>query len=251
MNRYLKNGIKILSIALFLICWQIVAKIIRNEYLFPDIFLIIKGGKEIVGSSFCFEAIFATLKKLCTTILFSTIFAILFSCIASKYRFFRVIILPYINFIKAVPTIALIIIILIWTRIEVVPVVVGIFIIFPILYDNILNSILNINRDYLRLSQVFEISKFKQIINIYIPSVYFNVEKTLPSLIGLAFKVIIAGEVIAQDDNSIGGAILLSKIYLESNKIFAWVIIVIFINYSIETLIKFGNYRVTKWKENL
>ena len=66
---------------------------------------------------------------------------------------------------------------------------------------------------------------------------------------GLTFKVIIAGEVLSQESLSIGGEIFINKIYLESSNIFAWIIVVIVLNYFLEKGLKTINNRVCRWEK--
>ena len=121
-------------------------------------------------------------------------------------------------------------------------------IIFPILYDNILNGIEGIDKSLIMMSTTFGISWERRIFELYIPSVYYYIAGGIHSLIGLAFKVIIAGEIISQESFSIGGEILLNKVYLETSNIFAWVIVVIGLNFFIEKTVILLNNRLMSWR---
>lgn len=126
---------------------------------------------------------------------------------------------------------------------------VGVLILFPILYGGILGGIRGVDNSLLKMSKVFKVPTSRVIRDIYIPSVYYSLSANIPSYMGLAFKVIIAGEVLSQESLSIGGEIFINKIYLESSNIFAWIIVVIVLNYLLEQSLKLLNSRVCRWEK--
>ena len=138
---------------------------------------------------------------------------------------------------------------LIWSSVEKVPIVVGILILFPILYESILGGIKNVDKNLLKMSKVFKVPTKRVVRDIYIPSIYYSISSNIPSYMGLTFKVIIAGEVLSQESLSIGGEIFINKIYLESSNIFAWIIVVIVLNYFLEKGLKTINNRVCRWEK--
>lgn len=248
MKRYSQYLTKVVSFLLFIAVWNIVAHLIGNRFLFPDIKEILKAlGLIVTGENFL-TIIGGTLRKLIMVILVSGILGTLFGVLSYRYRIIKILILPYVSFVKSVPTIAMIILVLIWSRAEIVPVIVGSLILFPILYDHIISGIESIDRNLVKMSKIFKVSRYRMLKDIYIPGVYFHISGGIHSLVGLTFKVIIAGEVLSQESMSIGGEILLNKIYLESSKIFAWVIIVILLNFVIEQSILFFNGKITSWR---
>ena len=248
MKRYLQTSIKIASFLLFLLVWNGAAAFIDNRFLFPGVWDVVTSLKDIVTDGGFFLIVLGTLKKLVMAIAVAGTLAIILGVISYRYRAVRIVLLPYVSFVKSVPTIAMIILVLIWIRAEVVPIVVGALILFPILYDNIISGIESVDRSIVKMSKVFKVSRMRMLGDVYIPGVYFHIAGGIHSLIGLGFKVIIAGEVLSQENQSIGGEILLNKVYLESSRIFAWVIVVIFINFLIEQGVLFFNRKIGSWR---
>lgn len=248
MKKSLSKRYKFISLIIFLITWEIIYKILENSLIFPSIFDIYKALVDIIFQPNFFIIIFRTLFRLFISLIFSTFFSLLLGTLSFKYKVIDILLFPIISFLKAVPTIAIIILVLIWSDIDKVPMIVGFLILFPILYEQIFSGIENTDKKLLKMSNIFKVKKIDIIKNIYIPSIYFSISSTLPSLIGLTFKVIIAGEVLSQESNSIGGEIFLSKVYLESSKIFAWIILIIFINFIIESFINILNRKITTWR---
>lgn len=249
MKRFMQNSPKFLSIFFFLIIWEGVALYIDNSLLFPRVSEIFLSLKNLVASRDFILILWNTLSRFFISIVFSLILAIIFSVASYRYEVISFLLFPFIIFLRAVPTIAIIIVVLIWSSVERVPIVVGMLILFPILYESILGGIKNVDKNLLKMSKVFKVPTKRVVRDIYIPSIYYSISSNIPSYIGLTFKVIIAGEVLSQESLSIGGEIFINKIYLESSNIFAWIIVVIVLNYFLEKGLKTINNRVCRWKK--
>lgn len=249
MKRFMQNSPKFLSIFFFLIIWEGVALYIDNSLLFPRVSEIFLSLKNLVASRDFILILWNTLSRFFISIVFSLILAIIFSVASYRYEVISFLLFPFIIFLRAVPTIAIIIVVLIWSSVERVPIVVGMLILFPILYESILGGIKNVDKNLLKMSKVFKVPTKRVVRDIYIPSIYYSISSNIPSYIGLTFKVIIAGEVLSQESLSIGGEIFINKIYLESSNIFAWIIVVIVLNYLLEKGLKTINSRVCRWEK--
>lgn len=249
MKRFMQNSPKFLSIFFFLIIWEGVALYIDNSLLFPRVSEIFLSLKNLVVSGDFILILWNTLSRFFISIVLSLILAIIFSVASYRYEIVGFLFFPFIIFLRAVPTIAIIIVVLIWSSVEKVPIVVGMLILFPILYESILGGIKNVDKNLLKMSKVFKVPTKRVVRDIYIPSIYYSISSNIPSYMGLTFKVIIAGEVLSQESLSIGGEIFINKIYLESSNIFAWIIVVIVLNYFLEKGLKTINNRVCRWEK--
>lgn len=248
MKRYMQSSYKFLSFALFLGVWEGVALLVDNSLLFPRLLEIFSALKIIVLSGDFFHTLWNSMSRLGIGVFISLVGSILLATFSYRFELINILLNPFIIFLRAVPTITIIILVLIWSSTEKVPIVVGVLILFPILYEGILGALKNIDKNLLKMSKVFKVPKGRVIKEIYIPSVYYTLSTNLPSYIGLTFKVIIAGEVLSQENLSIGGEIFLNKIYLESSNIFAWIIVVIILNYILEQSLKYLNNKMSRWK---
>ena len=249
MKRFMQNSPKFLSMFFFFIIWEGVALYIDNSLLFPRVSEIFLSLKNLVASGDFTLILWNTLSRFFISIVFSLILAIIFSVASYRYEVIGFLLFPFIIFLRAVPTIAIIIVVLIWSSVERVPIVVGMLILFPILYESILGGIKNVDKNLLKMSKVFKVPTKRVVRDIYIPSIYYSISSNIPSYMGLTFKVIIAGEVLSQESLSIGGEIFINKIYLESSNIFAWIIVVIVLNYLLEKGLKTINSRVCRWEK--
>ena len=121
---------------------------------------------------------------------------------------------------------AFIVILLIWTSKEFAPIIIGIVISFPIFYDVILNSLLDIDKDLLQVFNIYRIEIIDKIITLIIPVILIAIKKVINSTLSLIFKVVISGEVYSQPQYGIGTIIQFEKMQLNTSRIIAWMIII-------------------------
>ena len=249
MKRFMQNSSKFLSLFFFFAIWEGVALYIDNSLLFPRVEEILISLKNLIISNEFFYILWNSMSRFFIAVIISLITSVSLAALSHRFEIIKILISPFIIFLRAVPTIAIIILVLIWSSVEKVPIVVGVLILFPILYGGILGGIRGVDSSLLKMSKVFKVPTSRVIRDIYIPSVYYSLSANIPSYVGLTFKVIIAGEVLSQESLSIGGEIFINKIYLESSNIFAWIIVVIVLNYLLEQGLKLLNSRVCRWEK--
>lgn len=250
MKKYsCQNSWIALSALFFIIIWEGISRVTGNDLIFPSLVSILNSFVEIIQRQDFSSIIFHTLKRTGMSIAVSIGLGVVCSTLSYRYRFFYLLFFPFLTFLKSIPTIAVIILVLIWSSVEMVPFIAAVMILLPLLYENILGGIDSIDKDLLKMADIYKVSKKDIIKDIYIPGVYFFAAPGFPAVAGLALKVVIAGEVLAQESLSIGGEIFMGKIYLESSAIFAWVIIVIAINFLLDLGIKYFNRRISRWRK--
>lgn len=157
---------------------------------------------------------------------------------------------PILKFLNSIPTIAIIVLALIWLNNELVPLLIGFIMVFPILYEAILNSILNVDQDIIQMANLYKVGKMGIIKNVYIPNVLYNLCSIFNSVLGINLKMVIAGEVLAQPKYGIGSNLQLQRIYLNTSGVFAWIVIILLISRIFDYMGKGINYSldINRWK---
>lgn len=237
-NKYI-----ITSIIIILLIWQATSVYIDNRLLFPSVGDIIKSMLEIAAQYKFITIILYSIIRGIKSFLISIIIAIIIAIISYFNKIVYNLILPILSVIKAVPTMAFIVLLLIWTSKEYAPIIIGIMISLPIFYDSILNIIINLDRNLLNMCDVYRISIADRIRDIIIPIVIIELFKVLSSTFSLIFKVVISGEVYSQPEYGIGTIIQLEKMQLNIANIISWIIIITIISYIFDLIFKFIDKR--------
>ena len=184
-----------ISIAVIILVWQVVAISFNNRLLLPSFFDVLNEMHRIISREQFSKFI---------------------------YNFLY----PITVFLKAIPTMAFIVLLLIWTSKDFAPTIIGIVISFPIFYEATLNSLLNIDEGLLHMVRVYRVSRSDKLRFVIMPVIYIEIKKILTSTISLIFKVVISGEVYSQPQYGIGSNIQFEKIQLNTAAVIAWMIII-------------------------
>lgn len=241
-----------ISIIFIIFIWGVLASLINNAIYLPKISEVLKEAIGIISQKDFLKNIGYSLLRGSISFFIALVIAILLGIIASfnkiVYNFFY----PINSILKSIPTIAFILIALIWLNKNYAPYLIGVVIAFPILYEGVVNSILNSNKELDEMLNSFNVDFLGKLFNLHIQSIIISISQIATSVFSLVFKVVIAGEVFGQPAYGIGTAIQGEKINFNTSGIFAWIIIVAIlcfvtdkiILFFINTILKDGRYMI-------
>lgn len=168
-----------------------------------------------------------TMGRVVLSFLLSFIAGLLFGALAGFFEPAYYLMKPLVLIQKSVPTMAVILLALIWLNSELAPMLVGILIIFPMIYSTVAEGILNLNPKLLEMADVYHFNKKKRLRHLYLPAISSSLWAVSSVALGLNIKIIIAAEVLSQPKAAMGTAFQIEKMSLNTAGVFAWAIIAI------------------------
>jgi len=134
---------------------------------------------------------------------------------------------PLIVVLRSTPSMAFIVLALIWFKGDWVTLFVIFLVVFPIIAQNVIEGVRNIDRELLEMVTVFHVGKLRRLTVLYLPSVASYLAAGIAAGLGITWKVLIAAEVFAYPRTGIGTQMDTARVYLETDKVFAWSLVVI------------------------
>ncbi len=122
---------------------------------------------------------------------------------------------------------AVILLALIWLRSEKAPILVAFLVTFPILYQNVVQGIRQVDLKLIEMVNLYGVNKWKILKDLYLPSIRSYLLAGMSTAMGLTIKIVIAAEVLSQPYLSIGTSFQLEKAHLNTAGVFAWSFIAI------------------------
>ena len=230
--------------------WALLSNLIDKEVILPSIKSTILSLIDIVKDPSFSGIILHSLIRSVIGFIISILLAMLLGIISSYSRFIYSLMLPILNFLSSIPTMAIIILALIWLDNEFVPMFVGFIMVFPILYETVLKGILNVDKNIMEMAKLYKVERFTIIRDIYMPSIFINLSSVMTSAVNINLKMVIAGEVLSQPKLAIGSNLQMEKMYLNTSGVFAWIIIILGISkilgYIVELIGKIA--KEDRWK---
>ena len=116
----------------------------------------------------------------------------------------------------------------------------------PIAWANVREGILAVDAQLLEMAEVFRLPRAKKLRHVYLPSVLPQWLAACTTGFGFAWKSGVAAEVIARPALSIGRNLYESKLYLNTEELFAWTAMVVLLSMLLERLLVRAMRRIRK-----
>lgn len=203
------------------------ASIIDKEILVPSPRNTFIEIIKIIQSPNFMLSVFNTLKRALTGFLIALGVGISLGMMGGFSKPIYYLLRPFVLINKAVPTMAVILLALIWLESEKAPILVGFIVIFPVIYENVVQGIRNVDVKLVEMMNIYEIKSFDRLKDLYIPSIGSYLHGAMATAMGLNLKIIIAAEVLSQPRISMGTSFQLEKSNLNTAGVFAWSLLTI------------------------
>ena len=251
MKGFTLNKHKALGLITLIIIWTLSHIIIGNSVVLPSPIETTIAFKEIIISPNFVITILTTLSRIMISFLIGLVLALVLGIISAINQWFYDFLSPVISLFKIVPTMAIVILALIWLTNQRAPILITIIIVLPILYEAVIKGIKNIDPNILSMTGVYQVSTGDIIKYIYIPSILNNIMAIFSSAMGLCLKIVIGGEVLGQPSNSIGTSIQTEKMYLNTAGVLGWIIILVILSFVIDLATKIFIFSIKAIRKGL
>jgi NitT/TauT family transport system permease protein len=141
---------------------------------------------------------------------------------AGKYPLFAGFIHPYLTIIRSTPVMAIILIAIVWFPTETVPVFAAVLMAFPVITRNVASGVRAVDPGLVEMAKVYRVGKRRVLFRLYCPSLAPFLAAGISSGLGLAWRVVVAAEVLSQPLWGIGTGMQEAKMRLETPRVFAW-----------------------------
>ncbi|MCM1309169.1 MAG: ABC transporter permease subunit [Butyrivibrio sp.] len=227
----------IISAALWLVIWLILARLANREIFFPSPGAVLSSLGALARSKEFYSRIFVSLSGIAAGFLAGVAAGIPLSVLAFRFPFFEAFIGVPIKIIKAVPVASFVILALLWLDSDKLSILISAMMVMPVIYTNTLSGLRSADPKMLEFAKVFRLSAGKRVRYIYIPAIISPLISASSVAIGFAWKSGIAAEIIGLIRGSIGNELYKAKLYLETPKLFAWTVTVVLISVLCEKII--------------
>ena len=151
--------------------------------------------------------------------------------IGGKKPVFNAIMKPITSFLKTTPVMAITLIILVWFRTVITPVIIGFIMVFPIVYASTADSVAAVDPKLLQMAKIYDFGNKDKLRYLYFPEIAPVIFSTLSTTFGLNVKAVISAEILAYTTHSLGISMYLAKadIFEGTPLLFAYVFVAVII----------------------
>ncbi len=232
-RRIIRN---ILATAAALALWQAAAMLLDQKILLASpIEVAIKLFKLPSEGGFVSSVLFS-LGRILGGFALGVLLGTLLAALAARYSLLETLFKPYMTTVKSVPVASFVVIALIWLSSSGLSVFISFLMVLPIVYTNILTGLKAADSRLSEAADVFKMSPLRRLIYIRLPALKSYVISSCSVSLGLAWKAGTAAEIIGIPEGSIGERLYQAKLYLATDELLAWTVVIVGCSFICEKL---------------
>lgn len=231
--------------AFWLGAWQLGAYLVElhvrgrgNELLLPYPATVLAALVRLAGAPAFWETVLASLARILAGMAAGTLAGALLAVLTCAYSWADRLFSPAVRVIRATPVASFILLVLLWTGRNAVPVIISALMVLPVVWSSLSRGIGATDRQLLELARAYRFSAPKTVKLIYLPSLRPYLLSAVTTGMGLAWKSGVAAEVLCLPKRAVGTQIYNGKLYLEIPDLFAWTAVVVALSLGLERLLR-------------
>ena len=231
---------KLLAVICALCLWQLAAMTIDSKILLVSPVEVAVRLTTIWQTEGFWTSIWFSFYHIAGGFFLALFLGIVLAALAGRFRWIETLLWPFLVTIKTVPVASFVVICLIWLSAEKLSVFISFLIVLPVVYGNVLEGIKSEDKLMLEVGTVFRMPLLRRLLYIHLPQLKPFIMSACATALGMAWKAGVAAEIIGTPDGSIGKQLFYSKIYLDTDDLLCWTVIIVIVSVLFEKLFMLG-----------
>lgn len=227
---------KALAVLFALFVWQLAAMAVDESILLVsplEVALRMTTIWQVEGFA---SSVWFSFYHIAGGFLLALVLGVLLAALSGRFPWIETALWPFMITVRTVPVASFVVICLIWLSARNLSVFISFLIVLPVVYGNVLEGIKNEDVKMLELGRVFSMPLAKRILYIHIPQLKPFILSACMSSLGMSWKAGVAAEIIGTPDGSIGKQLYYAKIYLDTDDLLCWTLIIVIVSVLFEKL---------------
>lgn len=216
--------------------WWIGAAVLDKPLLLPTPVQVLRCLGGLMQTAAFWQITLVSIGRILLGVVCAVVLGTILAVLTSRSRVLNALITPALTATQATPVASFTILVLIWLERDAVPVLICALMGLPVVFNSVTAGIRVTDPQLLEMAKVFRLSRWQTLKRIYIPSVMPFFRTACSNALGLGWKAGIAAEVLTVPRSSIGRMISESKLYLMTEELFAWTLMVILLSLLLQKL---------------
>lgn len=229
--------------------WELAARIVHQKILLVSPIAVVRRLGSIWQVEGFGDAVWFSFYHIAGGFLLAVVLGCILAFAAFRCSIVEIMLWPWMATIKSVPVASFVVICFIWLSAQNLSVFISFLIVLPVMYQNVLAGLRADNTEMEELAAVYHLSAWKRFRYIQLPSLAPFFLSACRVTIGMAWKAGIAAEIIGTPNGSIGKFLYTAKIYLDTDDLLAWTVIIVGLSVVSEKLFLAGLSKLLGVKE--
>ncbi len=198
-----------------------------DRLVFPSVPEILRAFLRLMGDARTYAKIWITLRHLLVSLLVSTAIGVGLGLAEGASPFLRTLLRPLMNFLRAIPMVIMVVLIMVMTRYDRVPVIATSAFLIPLIAEATCQGHLDLDRDLMDVYRLEGDFGPRVLWNVHLPLMAGYLRQAYVSAVGMGMKLVVSTEYLVQTKDSLGKAIHSSSYFNEYQDIYAYALIMV------------------------
>lgn len=199
----------------------------NDRLVFPDVLEILRAFFHLLVTPKTYQLIWTTLRHLLEALAVSTLFGLLIGLAEGWSDFLRMLFRPLMVLLRSIPMVVLVVIIMVLTKYERVPLIGTSLILIPLISEAVCEGWRHIDQDLIDVYRLHTDFNIRVLFSVYLPLMAGYLKQAYISAVGMGVKLVVSTEYLVQTKNSLGKAVNSSVYFNEYEDIYAYALIMI------------------------
>ena len=231
---------KALSVVFALLLWQIAAAAVDQSILLVSPVDVAVRLTTIWRVEGFLSSIWFSFYHIAGGFLLALVTGVVLAALSGRFPWIETALWPFMITVKTVPVASFVVICLIWLSAQNLSVFISFLIVLPVVYGNVLEGLKSEDKLMLEVGTVFKMPPLRKVLYIHLPQLKPFLMSACATALGMAWKAGVAAEIIGTPDGSIGKQLFYSKIYLDTDDLLCWTVIIVIISVLFEKQFMLG-----------
>ena len=227
----------LLPLAFWLGVWSLAAACIGQSILLPSPLAVGRKMLQLAAGPQFWQITAASLGRIVLGLAAGGVLGVGLAGLTRSFRWADLLISPALRVVRATPVVSFILLVLLWTRRDLVPAVIAAMMVTPVVWGGVSQGLGEVDPKLLEMAKMCRFSRSKTILLVHIPSVWPYLLSALTTGMGLAWKSGVAAEVICMPKLAIGTQMQYARSAIDTPALFAWTILVVALSLALEGLL--------------
>ena len=247
-DKLINLTLPIITIGAILLIWSVMALMVDSEYILPSVSDTFSALISLFKDKNFYLAFSLTLLRSLIAFISSFIIASFCAFLAYKTKRLERVILTVMSVLRALPTVAIVLLLLFWTNSQVAPVIVTMLVVLPTTYTHLNSAFCSIDRRVVEASMVDGANSSQTLLKIELPQIAPSIYSAIGSGISLNFKLMVAAEVLSATLKSLGNMLNNAKFSFDIALMLAMVIFAVIFGIVIEAVFNKISKKSGEWR---
>ena len=238
----------IASILAIIVVWIVAYYAVGNDSIMPSFSETLVTFFSLFAKGEFYLALGGTLLRTIISFVVSFVLAFGLALLSYKVWWVKRVLSPIVSIVRVLPTIAVVLLLLVWTNSFIAPIIVAMLVVFPTTYTGVESVLSSIDEKQLEMCKVFGVDEKTVLKKVKIPQILPSTINIAGTALSLTLKLMVAAEVLSYTTDSIGNYLQLAKLYDNTVIMMALVLVTVVIGVVIEMVFSLISKKVGKWQ---